>query len=604
MGVNSANKGYIGTNSEPVYGSYSGIESTRYDYYDIPPLDITPYIRPSEWVSIPSITQGEQRFVGTFAVYNHDSNFVAFTVAGNYNVNWGDGTTGSFSSGVAAYKRYDTTTYSGLTSTVFRGYKTLNITITPQSGANITSINLTTKHNQATLSNYVNQWLDIRFSAPNLSSIINMYSDNIPMSMLEQFEWVNMQNTYNFGNQSLFHNCYALQNIVSLPSTKTTNTRFMFRNCRLLQTIPWFDMSASSTAEATFEGCASLRTIPALDTRSLVDTGGMFNGCRSLEYIPWIDTSKSTIFSIMFASCKSLKRIPFLNTNNGTLFNSMFSDCSMLETIPPLNTSKGTNFAAMFRFCRALQSIPQINTSSATTVGSMFDGAHGLRTIPQLDTSNVTNFSYMFYDCYSLESVPLLDTSKGTNFSYMFMFNYSLQSVPAFNLSNGTNFEAMFRICQCLKSLPDFNVSKGTNFNFMLGQIPLLVRAPNLTLGTAGITYSTTAFQNLFNSNTSMVEVPAYNLSGVSFGTAYASVYTNMFASCPSLSIIGITGFNHNIDISGCKLSGTALNELYTSLAVVGASGSATKTITVSNNWGAATDNPNIAIAKGWQVTG
>jgi hypothetical protein len=46
------------------------------------------------------------------------------------------------------------------------------------------------------------------------------------------------------------------------------------------------------------------------------------------------------------------------------------------------------------------------------------------------------------------------------------------------------------------------------------------------------------------------------------------------------------------------------LNNLYQSLAVVGASGSGTKTITVTSNWGAANDNPAIAIAKGWTVTG
>jgi len=608
MGVNSSNKGYIGRNIDVTYGSYSGINSTRKNFNDLPPVEVTPYVRPSEWVTIPGITQGEQKFVGTFAVYNHDSNFVAFTIAGNYNVDWGDGTTGAFSSGVAAYKRYTTSTYSGLTSAVFRGYKTLNITITPQSGANITSINLTTKHNQSSLSNYTNQWLDIKFSAPNLSNGTNaffMWSDTIPMGMLEQFEWVNLVNNYNnVTYNSMFRNCYSLRNIISIPNTKGLATSTMFMNCYSLETVPWFDTSLCTTTNGMFQSCLSLKIIPQFDTSKSTDANLMFSGCRSLLTIPPIDVSRVANFNAFMSGCSSLIKIPFLNTQSATDTSAMFQDCFALENIPPLNTSKVTNFAAMLRRCRSLSEVPLIDTSAATTVSSMFESCFNIRTIPAFNTSNVTNFSYMLYECTSLESVPLFDTSKGTNFLYMFMFDSNLTSVPNFNLSSGTTFGEMFRLCSNLKYLPDFNVSKGTFFNLMIGQCPSLLRAPNLTLGTAGITFATNAFENMFLNNLAMAEVPAYDLSGVSFGTSYANVYNAMFSGCVSLSKVGITGFNHNISVSGCKLSGTALNELYASLAVVGASGSATKTITVSSNWGAATDDPNIAIAKGWAVSG
>lgn len=608
MGVNSANKGYIGRNIDVTYGSYSGIESTRKEFNDLPPVEVTPYVRPSEWVTIPGITQGEQKFVGTFAVYNHDSNFVAFTIAGNYNVDWGDGTTGAFSSGVQANKRYDTTTYSGLTSAVFRGYKTLNITITPQSGANITSINLANKHNQSTLSNYTNQWLDIKFSAPNLSNSTSsffMYSESIPMGMLEQFEWVNLVNNYNnVTYNSMFRNCYSLRNIISIPNTKAFSTSTMFTNCSALETVPFFDTSLCTATNGMFQNCPNLKIIPQFDTSNSTDANLMFQTCRSLLTIPPLNFSKVTNFNATFAGCKNLIKIPFINTESGTNFAAMFSDCPALETIPPLNTSKGTNFLQMVRWCRSLKEFPLIDTSSATNMYGMFEGCWALKTVPKLNTSNVTNFGQMFYDCWSIQNIPFIDTSKGTDFTEMFMFGYNIDTVPAFNLSSGTIFASMFRLCYTLKYLPDFNVSKGVNFNLMMGQCQNFLRAPNLILGTAGITFTTNAFENMFLNNIAMAEVPAYDLSGVCFGTSYANVYNAMLSGCVSLSKVGITGFNHNINISGCKLSGTALNELYSSLAVVGASGSGTKTITVSSNWGAATDNPSIAIAKGWTVTG
>jgi hypothetical protein len=46
-------------------------------------------------------------------------------------------------------------------------------------------------------------------------------------------------------------------------------------------------------------------------------------------------------------------------------------------------------------------------------------------------------------------------------------------------------------------------------------------------------------------------------------------------------------------------MGATALNALYSSLGTVTA-----KTITVTGNWGTATDNTAIATGKGWTVTG
>jgi hypothetical protein len=51
--------------------------------------------------------------------------------------------------------------------------------------------------------------------------------------------------------------------------------------------------------------------------------------------------------------------------------------------------------------------------------------------------------------------------------------------------------------------------------------------------------------------------------------------------------------------VASCKLSATKLNEIYSNLKTVTG-----KTITVTGNYGTASDDPSIAIAKGWTVTG
>jgi hypothetical protein len=86
----------------------------------------------------------------------------------------------------------------------------------------------------------------------------------------------------------------------------------------------------------------------------------------------------------------------------------------------------------------------------------------------------------------------------------------------------------------------------------------------------------------------------------MNFGSVTSSAnYSNMFQNCPSLSQIKVTGIKFTSSVTACKLSAAALNEIYTNLATV-----TSQTITVTNNHGTNADDPTIATAKGWTVTG
>jgi hypothetical protein len=65
------------------------------------------------------------------------------------------------------------------------------------------------------------------------------------------------------------------------------------------------------------------------------------------------------------------------------------------------------------------------------------------------------------------------------------------------------------------------------------------------------------------------------------------------------LSQIKATGIKFTFSVANCKLSAAALNEIYTNLATVTG-----QTITVSGNHGTNADDPTIATAKGWTVSG
>jgi hypothetical protein len=84
-------------------------------------------------------------------------------------------------------------------------------------------------------------------------------------------------------------------------------------------------------------------------------------------------------------------------------------------------------------------------------------------------------------------------------------------------------------------------------------------------------------------------------------GTGGAGTYqTNQITAAASTTITGtMSNAKVSIDYNNCNLSATALDAIYTALPTVSA-----KTIKITSNWGAATDTPSIATAKGWTVTG
>jgi hypothetical protein len=88
-----------------------------------------------------------------------------------------------------------------------------------------------------------------------------------------------------------------------------------------------------------------------------------------------------------------------------------------------------------------------------------------------------------------------------------------------------------------------------------------------------------------------IVEIPALNMTSSTTIGAFGG---------GNLKRMRATGMNASFDVSNNNLDSTALNEIYTNASATGTA----KTITVTNNWGAANDNPSIATAKGWAVTG
>ena len=507
-----------------------------------------PWVRNPQWLTLPTVSAAEQKVVGLYRI-DENSNFLAFNCSGNYTVDWGDGTTENFSSGVAAYHEYDYTNAAFDGTLTDDGYKQTIVTITPQAGQNLTSFISHVKHNQSGLiAGYSTGLLDLIISLPNATSITLANGENVVME-----RYCEQVTILSYGGTSLYQLFYQKTFLKSVnisydATAAVTNMSNMFSNCFSLETVPLFNTANVTNMSNMFSACNSLETVPLFNTANVTNMSYMFYNCVSLKAVPLFNTTNVTNVNTMFYACVSLKAVPLFNTTNLTNMSSMFSNCRSLKTVPLFNTANVTNMSSVFSNSDSLQTVPLFNTANVTTMSSMFYGCKSLETVPLFNTANVTSMNTMFFNCISLKAVPLFNTANVTTISSIFKQCSSLQSVPLFNTDNVTDMSSMFHRCSSLQTVPAFNAG-------------------------ASIT-SSSGYTSMFGS-------------------------TGTYNSPVSLSKIEATGFKYTFSVANCKLSSTALNELYTNLATVTG-----QTITVTGNYGVAGDDPTIATAKGWTVTG
>ena len=193
-----------------------------------------------------------------------------------------------------------------------------------------------------------------------------------------------------------------------LDATKTAHGLFYhYTGTSVDDLISYSDTENVTDMDSMFENCYELQTIPQLYTSKVTTMSGMFNSCQNLQTIPQLDTSKVIRMDYMFHDCQNLQTIPQLNTIQVTRMDSMFATCTNLTTIPQLDTRNVTNMSSMFYVCKKLQTIPQLNTSNVTNMNRMFDGCSNLQAISQLSTSRVTNMTDMFNYCSKLQTIDL-----------------------------------------------------------------------------------------------------------------------------------------------------------------------------------------------------
>jgi surface protein len=405
------------------------------------------WVRPADWLTLPTVGDTEQKFVGLMAITDDDSNFAALLARGAYTVDWGDGTIEDIADNVQAQHSYDYSAISNATLSS-RGYKQVIITVTPQGAGNLTLININLKHSQSGLQAYETGWLDIEVGSPNFgtgASIVIGGAETVRMRWLERVRVANAGGMTSAAN--MFQNCVALQSVPLFNTASVTSMSLMFNACSSLQSVPLFNTASVTTMANMFNTCRALQSVPLFNTASVTTMAGMFSGCFAFQSVPLFNTASVTTMAGMFSSCLALQSVPLFNTSSVTTMAGMFNNGSTLQSVPLFNTSSVTTMASMFSGCFALQSVPLFNTASVTTMAGMFQSCSALQSVPLFNTASVATMANMFNGCSTLQSVPAFDASAVTSsagFNGMFLNNNSLSSMRA----TGINYTFSLENCK------------------------------------------------------------------------------------------------------------------------------------------------------------
>ena len=275
-----------------------------------------PWVRPADWLALPTITEDDNMFAGLLAITNDEANYIALSAAGNYTVDWGDGTIENYNSGVTAQHYYDYNNTALVGTECSRGYRQAVVKVTPQPAATFTGINLQLRHSAMSAQIYNVQWLDLAMGGAALDDIRFAQSNISPSSTrlirtdwCEQVKIVRMNRT----NMSyMFGNCYSLQSVPLFSTTNVTNMNYMFGNCYSLQSVPLFSTTNVTNMSYMFYGCYSLQSVSLFSTTNVTNMSYMFQFCVSLTSAPLAGTK----FNISYTNCK-LSRSALVAIFNG-----------------------------------------------------------------------------------------------------------------------------------------------------------------------------------------------------------------------------------------------------------------------------------------------
>jgi len=541
------------------------------------------WVRPVDWIPIPEISTGEQVIYCLMAVVEEELNYCAFTISGNYTVDWGDGAVENVTSNTQAQHIYDYTTVGNDCS---RGYRQALIKITPQAGQNITYIDFRKRHTALPAVVFNTKFLDIVINTPNVVGSNLYINSSTSPSYLRMVERVSIRETGVITScAEMFYYCINLLQVDSF-SVGGTNFGTMFGGCYKIQKLPMLNLSTATSISAFAFSCYSLIEVPLYDTSNVTTIAQSFYQCFSLERIPNFNLEKVTNLTIAFLQCYKLRGTINLNLPLAGNLTQTFSNCTKIKNVNLITSLSLTSLQGTFINCYKLEKVTISNTSNVTNAGDLFSNCVNLQKLPEMDVRKVQQANCMFRYCEQFTDFSQYNFRDLASTYYMFANCYNVKKLPDINSTTITNSSSMLTTCYSLTDASNILV-KGTLVSAFEGCYTLQKIAP---IDCTGVT----SLQQTFNNCNLLEEIELTNCDSIA-GTN-CTYYT--FNQCLLLRKLTAQGLKVTFSVANCSLDATALNELFTSLGTP----ATTQIVTVKGNPGASTCDTSIATAKNWTV--
>ena len=323
------------------------------------------WIRPSDWIAIPTLTAADERIYAVVVVFENEYNSISVTItAATSNINWGDGTS-VVSNGFVQSKVYDYVSLAGSINVWpdGRNYKQVLLDIT-RVGAAITSVNFTAFSSVARDSN--TNFVDMSISLPSCTAL--QLSVNPIASAGRRLIYIERLRIYSlaagYGGTTNFMNFIHSLQVLELPWGRFGNVSGMMNGIGAIIDEPTTIVTTATNLDNAFRGfvnlpdvtansCTSmiggfaydkLKSIGTVTATALTNGNAAFQATYNLTGEVVLDMPLLQNATNMF-NASAVRSVVFSNCAAMTTTTGIFSLASNLQNAVMPNLTRGVTFA-------------------------------------------------------------------------------------------------------------------------------------------------------------------------------------------------------------------------------------------------------------------
>lgn len=352
--------------------------------------------RNPKWLDLPTISAGDNRMVGLYAVYSHLVNelTVYFATTGNVTVDWGDGTSSSVPTTTDTTHTY---TYASLPGPILQdvGGYSYKMVIVDISFATTSTVIVTRP--STTETSAPSKWLDIAIDNANMTNFSP--SETRKAMYLERLLIYDNALAVNMGSGWNYMTALKITNIDFSVATSNNSGLQSLGDIRQPDESPVNFIMNGATTTAQAAQYSSLSEVGDISVTGSSSAYRMFINNINLEKVGDINVSGVSTIAGMFQECRSLRKIGTITSTSAlTTINSTFRLCNKLEDVNITDCSGVTDAGSAFIFTPGIKNVTLTgltraidlsgNDMDATAIDALFTS---LGTASGAQTVTVTN---------------------------------------------------------------------------------------------------------------------------------------------------------------------------------------------------------------------